>query len=176
MKKIICLLLCTAALLLLSACGEKESITAPYGFKLASEPNIVDYAFFVPSTWTVDKQGGVTAAYYSENDQTSMTVTLYALPNGVSDLDGYWNYYADTLSGTYGAPVDVETENILLDGREARRYTYTLTLGETAYKFTQAVCIRSGGVYVITYASTAENFDLHAADAETSINTFTFVK
>ena len=62
MKKIICILLCAAALLLLAACGESGTLSAPYGFSLVSDTKIVDYALFVPSTWTVDKQGGITAA------------------------------------------------------------------------------------------------------------------
>lgn len=176
MKKILCLLLCLAALFALSACGGKDALAAPYGYKLASDTKIVDYALFVPMTWTVDKQGGVTSAYYSEGDPSSVTVTLYPLPEGVFDLDGYWENYKDTFTGVYGTPKDVAIENTLLDGYEARQYAYTLPLGGAAYKFMQTVCIRAGAVYVITYASTAENFDLHLTDIETSVNTFTFTK
>ncbi|MBQ9429305.1 MAG: hypothetical protein IJU41_07170 [Clostridia bacterium] len=176
MKKIICILLCAAALLLLAACGESGTLSAPYGFSLVSDTKIVDYALFVPSTWTVDKQGGITAAYYSELDPTSITVTLYALPEGVSDLDGYWNYYLDSSKDVYGAPEDLVTENVTLDGYEARQYTYSLSFGGDVYKFMQTVCLRGGGVYVITYASTAENFERHYKDVETTLGAFTFLK
>ena len=75
----------------------------------------------------------------------------------------------------FGDPETVEESNLLLDGKEAMQYVFTAKLGETEYKFRQVVCTRNGMAYILTYASTAANYDRHADEVQETIAQFKFM-
>ena len=75
----------------------------------------------------------------------------------------------------FGDPEAVEESNLLLDGKEAMQYVFTAKLGETEYKFRQVVCTRNGMAYILTYASTAANYDRHADEVQETIAQFKFM-
>ena len=69
----------------------------------------------------------------------------------------------------------METANLLLDDQNARQYIYTATFGGIEYKFWQVICIRQGRVYTVTYSSTTDNFEKHAADMQEALGNFRFI-
>lgn len=177
MKKI--LSLCLACVLLcatLISCGKDEIEMPPYT-QLASDPNVVDFYLFVPDTWTVDMSTGTAVAYHSVNDPTNISATLGQL-NEIHEEDpigAYFASYSEQFTDAFGAPENVESANLMLDGHAAQQYIYTATFGGIEYKFWQVICIRQGRVYTVTYSSTVENYEKHAADMQEALTNFRFI-
>ena len=176
MKKLLSVLLAAGLLLCsLAACGKSGDVSVPYGMQLASDTSVVDYYLFIPQKWTVDMANGATSAYYSTDDPSSITMTAYGLSDAVSDAESYWDFFTKQFEGVFGEPESVETSNLLLDGKEAMQYVFTAKLGDTEYKFRQIVCTRNKMAYILTYASTAENYDKHADEVQETISQFRFM-
>lgn len=177
MKKIIALCLCLLSLCFaLTACDSTDDIDVPMGFQLASDTNIVDYLLFVPEKWTVDMRTGTTSAYYSTSDPTNISASLMPLEDTEGGIDGYFESYAAQFADVFGEPENIETANLLLDGKEAKQYIYSTTFGDVEYKFWQVICIHNNRVYTITYSSTADNYEQHTVDMEAALEHFRFVK
>ena len=60
-------------------------------------------------------------------------------------------------------------------GGEDILHGFLAELGETEYKFRQVVCTRNGMAYILTYASTAANYDRHADEVQETIAQFKFM-
>lgn len=177
MKKLLSLCLaCILLALTLAACGKNEIEMPPYT-QLASDPSVVDFHLFVPDNWTVDMSTGTATAYYSVSDPTSICATLGQL--NVTDTEdpygAYFTSFSKQFTDVFGDPQNVESSNLLLDGHEARQYVYTATFGGIEYKFWQVICLRQGRVYTVTYSSTVENYEKHAADMQEALNNFRFI-
>ena len=175
MKKLLSIVLAALLFFALSACGKNNDVSVPYGMQLASDTSVVDYYLFVPQEWTVDMANGATSAYYSTADPSSITMTAYGLSDAVSDADSYWDFFQKQFEGVFGEPENIETSNLLLDGKEAMQYVFTAKFGDTEYKFRQIICTRNKMAYILTYASTAENFDKHADEVQETISQFRFM-
>lgn len=81
MKKLVSLLLLFVMLFSLAACGDDTPEGVPEGMKLASDTEIVDYLLFVPETWVVTAQSGMTMAQASLNDDSNVIVTHFTAPS-----------------------------------------------------------------------------------------------
>lgn len=177
MKKIIALCLCLLTVCFsFAACNGSGNISVPMGFQLASDPEIVDYLLFVPEKWTVDMSTGTTYAYYSTYDPTSISASLMPLESVEGGIDAYFESYTKQFTDVFGEPENIETANLLLDGKEAKQYVYSTTFGDVEYKFWQVVCIHQQRVYTITFSSTAENYESHVTDMEAALEHFAFVE
>ena len=76
MKKIIAIfLLIVCGVGLLSACGGRDAYV-PSGFQRVSHDN-ADYYFYVPNGWIPDLATGVTAAYVSAKDRSSVSFMAF---------------------------------------------------------------------------------------------------
>lgn len=177
MKKLLALCLCLLTICFsFAACNKEGSYNVPMGFQLASDPEIVDYLLFVPEKWTVDMRTGTTSAYYSTMDPTNITASLMPLENTEGGIDAYFEGYKKQFTDVFGDPENIETANLILDGKEAKQYIYSATFGDIEYKFWQVICIYQQRVYTITLSSTAENFEKHLTDMEAALEHFAFVK
>ena len=177
MKKILSLcLICVLLASTLVACNKDEIEMPPYT-QLASDPSIVDFYLFVPDNWTVDMSTGTATAYYSVNDPTNICATLGQLTstNKEDPYGAYFESFRKQFADVFGDPESVETATLLLDGHDARQYVYTSTFGGIEYKFWQVVCIRQGRVYTVTYSSTVDNYEKHAADMQEALGNFRFI-
>lgn len=175
-KRLLCLLLTVIfSLSAFVSCKKADNIDTPYGMKLASDPSVVDYYLFVPTDWTIELSTGGTSAYYSTDDPSSVTVAVYGLSKDINDAQSYWEFFAQQFENVFGDPTDTEESNLLLDGKEAMQYVFAAELGTTAYKFRQIVCTRNGMSYILTYASTIENFDRHADEVQEIVAQFKFM-
>lgn len=176
MKKV--LSLCLACILLgatLVSCNKDEIDMPPYT-QLASDPEIVDFYLFVPDNWTVEMSTGTAMAYFSTQDPSNISAT-FGQVSEINREDPYGAYFAsfsDQFADVFGAPENVETANLMLDGHAAQQYVYTATFGGIEYKFWQVICIRQSLVYTVTYSSTVENYEKHAADMQEALDNFRF--
>jgi len=126
MNKIISIALVLVLLFSFASCGQDEN-GAPFGMKLASNPEIVDYTLYIPEDWVVNSSTGMTAAQASYNDPTSIIVTNHSHQS--------LNEYADAknmlIAYLYG-----EDEVKLSDGsgeKTYREYDETLLLKDGTY-------------------------------------------
>lgn len=126
MNKIVSILLVFVLLFALISCGQSEDGT-PYGMKLASNPEIVEYTLYVPEDWTVTYSAGMTMAQASLNDPTNVIVTHHSQTSQ--------NEYSDSkfmlIAYLYGA----DEVKLPAEGEEKtyREYEDALLLKEDSY-------------------------------------------
>ncbi len=175
MKRLLtlCLILCTLCACF-TACGDgpKEY----NGYKMISNTEVVEYYFYVPESWDVDRQDGMTAAHVSSSDLTNVSVSTHELSAPMT-LDEYCDEYQATLAQTYGAPTySKQKESCLLGGQAAVRTEYTLKVGETTAYYMQIICLYQSRAYMVTYtAHSAEKLAEHAETVETMLGAFEFI-
>lgn len=177
MKRIIALCLSLIICLGFAACGEKNNVEVPMGMMLASNPDVPEYVLMVPNDWTVETATGTTTAYYKDNLSGTVLATFSATFNMIGDgvtLDDYFDSYKNEFSAVFGEPGNVEANDTLLDGEEAKEYVYTSTFGETEYKFWQVICFHEGIIYTLTYSATSQYFDNYAEDMSLILGNFYF--
>lgn len=126
MNKIISIALVIVLLFALVSCGQEEE-GAPFGMKLASNSDIVEYTLYVPEDWTVIYSTGMTMVQASYTDPTSLIVTHHSHES--------LNEYADSknmlIAYLYG-----EDEVKLPDDtgeKTYREYDETLLLKDGSY-------------------------------------------
>ena len=157
---LLCLLL---ALTCLVSCAKKDEFSPPTGMKLATDEQAT-FHFYVPEAWTVDYSTAAAGAYYSLSDPSSVSVMAWELPNTDSTVDDWWELNVGEIEKVFSDVAVESAENATVDGVYAKKYTYTATLGEYAYRFQQVAAIKDGAVYLFTYTSLPENFDKHLED------------
>ncbi len=160
-----------------TACGDEP--TEYNGFQMISNTDIVEYYFYVPLSWSVDRSDGMTMAHVSSNDLTSLSISAYD-PQNAKSLQAYMErYQSEQIPALGTATYTVQNQNRLLgkDQLEALQSEFTLTIGETTYHYMQIACSQNGYVYLITYtAPDAEKYAAHMEDVEKSLNAFEFRK
>lgn len=159
----------TAVLLLLLlsvslvSCSNSE-LEIPDGMQLATEAP--EYYFFVPMSWIVNTGSGTSSAYYSLNDQTtvSVSVTSYS-PEESMDIDGYWDmceeeYKKEFRNYTFIAE-EATTVSSATEARNAKSFTYSADFSGKTYKFSQIIFTNGSMFYIMTYTALTENYDTH---------------
>ena len=187
-------LLAVAVIVTAASCGRDAYV--PVGFQRIS-PDNADYRFYVPDSWTNVNDGNICAAYVSDTDRSSVTFTGFEINKAVffaeigspSDTsagteavtgstsekklvtaDDYWEYYENELLGTLGSPEYIEKgANILVSGRESKRYDYKATVSGIVYRFTQTVTVVNGTVFIMTFTTTPELFEDHSETVDSII-------
>lgn len=164
----------TAALLavLLTAfvavsCSKKDDI--PAGMIKASDEK-ADFTLYVPEKWTVDVKEAAVSAYCSKNDPSSVSMMAWELEYTNSSLDEWWEVNLSEIEKVFSNVEVISTENAIIDGLNAKKYTYTASLGEYDYTIMQAACIKNVNVYLFTYTSVPENFDAHSEEIQNIIS------
>ena len=156
--------------------GLDETVSVPEGMQLLSN-KAVDYIMFVPESWKISVNTGMSAARAS--DTSSACISVVAFDIRTSDMDAFWNSYETDIKSTYGNMTYVSEENkytpTVLDGYEsARTYGFTVKKGETVYRYAETVLIKDGYVYMITYSAEVDEFATYEADREKIISEFCF--
>lgn len=171
MKKVIAVILSLAAVLCLSSC----SGGAPSGMTTASGDNDAFY-LYVPSTWTVNTSGG-TASAYIVTDFSNVSMTCMLPEDNISTVAEYVEYTRNALAA---ALKDYENENdgalteMTLGGKDAVSFDYSAKMGTVVYKWRQIVTMKSDTFYILTYTSTAENFDSHLEELAQIVENVSF--
>lgn len=159
-------------LTLFVACAQNDD--TPDGYQLvACEGD--KFRLYVPTQgWSPNTTGGVTSAFFSMNENSS--VAVYVADDAAEmSVEEYW----EKCNLTFEKELDEysfsgKSESVVLGGQPAKKYVYsakvTLTeygVAETAtYKFMTVLCRYEGEMYVFVYSAPEEYYDSHIQDVE----------
>lgn len=161
-----------AATLTLASCkGEPDP--APAGMITASSDAAL-YDLYVPDEWSVDISTGMTCAYASPADPSSVSVTTWTPKYTDTTLDEWWMDYISDVSLVFSDVNEINSENTLLGGEAAVRHEYTARFAEVEYHYMVIGALHSGVVYVFTYTSQGESFDEHMEDVNQILEFFAY--
>jgi len=170
MKKLLCVLLLAVVALSLFSCG--NDVETPEGMQLVSGDNVA-YRFYVPKTWTINDVDPP-SAYFSITDKTNILVTTYPVEE-MTTLDEYWITCDANYKATFTEYAVVgEKQTFTVDEQNAIQYVYTFKTDNVNYKVMQTFVGYSGTIYIITYTSIPENYDLHTEEMDSIIGAFVF--
>ncbi len=173
----------------------------PEGMECASNTKIVDYCLFVPSSWIVEKTvGTVSSAYVSESDKTNVSVMQWNVDS--YDYNKWWNEYKLQLFSSFDrnalilddkGQVKVDENNNIyhlesnivkikseaadakLGENDAKKYEYSVKIGDSLYDYTVFATMHRASVYVMTFTFKAENDNsAYNADIEKITTNFRF--
>jgi len=184
----LCLMLCAAS----CAGGQTEEI--PAGTKLASAAG-ADFRLYVPTTWNLNTDCGISGAYYSLRVQSTVSVSDDPLTDemkaemntaGVTEDSGeriewFWNNrcyqpVVQTAVGKTAPLVGEDCKAVVLDTVNARQYHYTATVQGTLTHFWQVVGDRGSSFCVLTVTVADELYQNLLPDAEAMLAQFRFAE
>ena len=167
MKKIAAILCCIAILLSFAACANQNDDGTPEGMKNATAAGS-EFRLYVPSVWNVNVAYGVSGAYFTMTQQSTVSAVKYVIDTemqaamdeaglvGGDRLDWFWDNEckAAVQSVAVGGSMTVVTEDsasLTLDGVNAHKHHITaLTQGHVMH-FVHVLAERSGAFYVIAF-------------------------
>lgn len=162
-------------LLCLVSCSKKKETDVPDGM-VEAENKFVDYRFFYPENWLLDRNDGMISCHVSSDDASNVSVTAFALPE-IKPLEQYleeeyMTYFKENFTDMQ---IVEDFTDTTLDTSPAKKIVFTATVGANAYKFSQTLALgRDGYIYIITYTSTPEAFDTHIENVEKIVSEFRF--
>ena len=125
------------------------------------------YRFYVPTAWTVDMQTGITSAYVSADDRSSVSLSCYYPSNAsITSIETYWDALQKSYKALYAdytvvdKPEDGE-EPAKIAGLDGARYVFTGTNGGVTYRVMQIFFIRGSYIYTFTYTATDAAYESH---------------
>ena len=154
--------------------GQKEisdKVIAPDGMKLASTEERA-YRFFIPSSWIINNRAESTAAYASESDSSNVNVQMYMTGDESQTVEQYWTACEENYKKTFLSYALISTEDIKIDGIDAKQYVISVKVGGQEYKMLQAIVKKGAMFYCITYTATPENYEGHIPEVEKMIESF----
>lgn len=148
-----------------------DEVQAPDGMKLISTDERA-YRFFVPTSWTVNNRTEATAAYFSDDDRSNVSVQMYMTDNESQTVEEYWETCQASYKEIFAQYSLVSDREIDMDGIKAREYVITVTSGGEEIKMLQAIVKKGSMFYCVTYTSTPENYGKHIDDVQKMIENF----
>ena len=150
-----------------------HKVEAPDGMKLVSTEER-PYRFFVPEEWYIDYRSALSAAYFSEDDKSNVSLQGHMLGIDNMSIEDYWKQNEQKYINLYGENYKLlETDNtVKMGGNSSAKYIFTVTSGKNTYKVMQTVCVKGAMAYVFTYTSTPELFDSHIDDVNKMLDAF----
>ncbi len=171
-----------------------EAKNAPEGMKCASNAKIVDYYLFVPSAWTVEKTSGtISSAYVSEIDKTNVSVMQWNVSS--YDYTAWWDgEYINQLYNAFDPKAINKDENgkvsyspseiitiketaldCKLGENDAKKYTYSVKIGEDVYDYQVIALMARASIYVMTFTyKNGCDMSVYNSDVEKIISNFRF--
>ncbi len=167
---IIVLLMFAAAL---TACGgNSDDPYAPPTGMISATDEKADFCLFVPDEWQIDYSTAAAGAYYSASDPSSVSVMAWDLEYTDTTIEDWWNTNLGEVDVVFDN-INIESEeNVTMSEVYGKKYVYTASLGDFNYKIMQAACIKGSSVYIFTYTSLPENYDLHTEDVANMLQYF----
>lgn len=171
-KRILAVLLLSCFLLsAMSSCGAQSSV--PDGYQLvACEGDC--FRLYVPKSWTPNAWSGVTGAFYSMAENSSVSVYM-ADDAGEMTVEEYWEYSNERLAESFSEySFSGKTEKAVLGGQPAVKVNYSASVSvkdedeesESVYKFLQLLAKYDGKMYVLIYSAPEEYYDTHIEAVE----------
>lgn len=170
--------LCLCAWLALPSCSEKES-DIPEGMKSATCAG-ENFRLYVPSGWNVNTAYGISGAYFSALEQSSVSVVGYKITESMefdmklsekvdserpsTRLQWYFEeqVYTALVRVADGGAVTAHTEDFAdttLDGVNAKRYHHTAEVDEVELHFLHVVAERANCFYVFSFTATERYYE-----------------
>ncbi len=163
-----------AAIMLLavfSACSKSD---IPDGYQLIA-CNGDEFRLYVPASWIENTSGGVTSAYYSMQNNSSVSVYVPSDAEGLA-VEEYWAVCNEKNSDEIKNYSYLGSEKTVLGGRPAYKYIYTADVRvtdpiigesfEATYKFMQVMAENNGKVYVLMYSAPIESYETNLSVVE----------
>lgn len=176
-KRLLALLLILATLFALSSCSQDS---APTGMKTASDAEKVGYKLYVPEEWTVSNLEGITAAYVSTLDSSSISLVEAEMPTGTIQ-----EYFEAGLADFPTAP-SYEYKGEALFGNakaaDAHKYTFEYEYAGHKFGFMQIFVKFESRFFIFTYSALLEKkndektyYDYHLEDVQDVIDNAFFL-
>lgn len=171
-KTVIFLVLALFVAASLISCVPEETET-PKGFLLANNPG-ADYNFYYPETWLLDRHdGGMTSAFVSENDFSSVSVTTFTASMEYPDLLSYAeNYYLKQFGDNFqnlqvekNQDGSLKKDVLKIDSCDALSFRYSSDFAGENYSFRTWLISRNGYIYTVLYTAKTDLFDAHLEEA-----------
>ena len=168
MKRIGFLLLALLVCLSLFACSKKDG-DVPQGYLDAGTEG-VNYRFFYPDTWQLDRSDpGMTSVYYSETDFSNVSVTAFTADPRYKTASEYAeNYYFEHFADNFNnLEVEKNQDGTIklhskeVGGSEGVYAEYAAVFAGEMYRFRSYFTIYNGEVYTVTYTAKADVFTSH---------------
>lgn len=189
--KIVLVLLAALLALSCASCATKER-DVPDGMKNATAAD-ADYRLYVPSVWNVNTAYGVSGAYYSLAQQSTVSVQKYPVTaemdaamaelslEGGARLDWFWEQEckATVEALALGGSVQImEEENNLLTlgGCNAHRFHCRATVDGNNLHFVHAVTEKNGAFYVFSFIAAGDLYESLLANVESMLEQFIFAE
>lgn len=172
MKKIIAICLMLACFLTLAACNKNDG--TPEGMKNAALES-AKYNLYVPETWIIDSYNVSGARVGTKENAPNVLATVY-FPEEQLTPQGYWEgkCLPEYTAVFANLTMIEEGADTALGGKDAKRYKFSYTFGETLYQCMQVITVYDYNVYVVTYTAVATEYDTYAADADSIVSHFVF--
>ncbi len=194
MKKLAAMLLCLGMVFSLASCascaaGQGDEI--PAGMQIASVAG-ADYYLFVPTTWNLNTQYGISGAYYSlsrlsnvsmekyELDDTQRTVMQTAVSEDSASARIKWYYRSycrpmlDQLAVT-GSVTEIDAGSVTtLGAANAVQFELKAEINGSTTRQYQVVAERGGAYYVFTFLAEEELVEMLLPDVQKMLVEFRF--
>lgn len=150
-----------------------EDEHTPEGYQLASRSKY-EFRFFVPKTWTVDTWADVPTATYSDFILSNVSLTSFAVTSEIKTGQQYWDAFAKNFG--QGLTVRSTDANVKMGGFDALAVEFVSEIAGLEYYNKQVFITTSNMIYIFTYTSDAEHYDLYLDDVNAMIEVFEFKK
>ncbi len=178
MKKITSLALafCMCAVLVFSLASCSSVVEEHMGFKVISG-DINDFVLYVPTEYTETSQNGYVSATANgqPGDASNVSVMSVLLSEEMQTPEQYY----DKLVASYGEMYEnVETIERDIDtklgDKNAKKYVFSADVLGESYRFMQVLCVYGGRIYIFTYTSTEEFYEIHEMEVKYILEYFVF--
>ena len=156
----------------LASCGNSNDPYAPPTGMVSATDEKADFCLYVPDEWQIDYSTAAAGAYCSASDPSSVSVMAWDLDYTDTTVDDWWAANVDEVNVVFDNFTLESEENITMSEVYGKKYTYTASLGNFNYKIMQAACIKGSSVYLFTYTSVPENYDLHTEEVAQMLQHF----
>ena len=157
------------AVAMFASCKQDDT---PEGYQLiACEGD--KFRLYVPTQgWMPNTTGGVTGAFFSQSENTSISVYV-ADDAGEMSLDEYFAYCDEKFAKELDGYTLAGTEKCILGGVAAKKIVFTANnffwnsdgkFEKTAYKYTQVIARHEGEMYILVYSAPLEYYDSHVEE------------
>lgn len=177
MKRIaIFFLLILTIALVMTGCGKDDEFDPPKDMQLVDGGESTGYYLYAPKTWSVSNFNGISCAYVSALDTSSVSMTEIDIPDSylTTNPDNFEDYFLDSLKNDfYVAFDDIKFQMYEKDGvssygekcilgapkysaDKAFKFVYSYTYDGVTFHVMQIIAREGDRYYLFTYQSTAE--------------------
>ena len=146
------------------------------GFQIVST-DINDFVLEAPQGWIITSQNGYACAKAEgyNGDESNISATSFQMKEGLTTPEEYFETaIVKNFSEAHSMNVISRDVDCTLGEKNAKKYVYTLDMYGQTYKYQMVVCAYGSRIYVFTYTSTEEFYELHELEVEYIVGYFGF--